>query len=365
MLPVALPFNLLSAGMFMIKEPASPLENVWRNGVIRIHLGAALLMLVYFLVLLYIRKTGRIGRRTDFFTYLIVLTILAEASVLVAVDQYVTTNITPFLVICTIMGVLFLIRPGISISIFLFAFVLFSIGIHVAQSRPDIVLTNQVNGLASAGIGISLSLIMWYGNKKNILQARKIQEQQEALQRINLELEKLSITDDLTGLNNRRFFNRSIKNEIERHRRSGKALSLLLMDIDHFKLFNDNLGHHEGDECLRKVAAVIRESAARPFDVAARYGGEEFAVILPYTDMNGARKVAQHLQENLEKAAIFHPNSPTAERITLSIGIAVIVPGRKSSAEDFIRCADAAMYRGKKEGRNCIREGSCPHHVTV
>ncbi|MBF0309908.1 MAG: diguanylate cyclase [Magnetococcales bacterium] len=174
---------------------------------------------------------------------------------------------------------------------------------------------------------------------------------EQRLQQLNETLSRLSRTDALTGLANRRAFDEILSQELKRCQRMGQTLALLLMDVDRFKAFNDTYGHPEGDECLRKLGEVLAACARRPGDLAARYGGEEFAVILPATTLEGAADVAGQIHAGLAKWAIPHTASATGV-VTVSIGMVLLPPERESTPEELIQQADKALYDAKQGGRN-------------
>jgi diguanylate cyclase (GGDEF)-like protein/PAS domain S-box-containing protein len=162
------------------------------------------------------------------------------------------------------------------------------------------------------------------------------------------ELERAVGSDWLTGLLNRRGFDELLANEVRRAARANQPLSLLLVDIDFFKRYNDSYGHQNGDECLKRVAHAISAALSRPGDIAARYGGDEFAVVLPDTDLSGALQVAENIRRRVGEVEA--PGvSPMA--VTLSIGgAAALLP--HAHPEGLIACSDAALYLAKREGRN-------------
>lgn len=169
-------------------------------------------------------------------------------------------------------------------------------------------------------------------------------------------LRKLAYRDGLTGLANRRQFDRSLKAEWRRCRRSSKPLALVMIDIDHFKQFNDLHGHQKGDDCLRCVAAALRSALGRPFDLVARYGGEEFVCLLPECDAPGARAIAQSLCHAVQALCIEHRGSQVAQVVTVSAGVASEVPTAQTSPEDLLARADACLYRAKTTGRNRVSD---------
>ena len=174
------------------------------------------------------------------------------------------------------------------------------------------------------------------------------------LELANNRLEKLSITDFLTGLANRRRFDEVLGLEWARAGRVGEPLALIMIDIDHFKKFNDRYGHQAGDECLKKVAFVLKGNLGRAGDLVARYGGEEFGVISAYTDHSRAQVLAEKIRRSVEDLALVHEDS-TLGIVTISLGIAVDSPEKAQSADDLVRAADTALYEAKTSGRNCIK----------
>jgi diguanylate cyclase (GGDEF)-like protein len=180
--------------------------------------------------------------------------------------------------------------------------------------------------------------------------ARK--QAESALQQANEELARLSTTDGLTGLANRRHFDAVLQAEWLKLRREKQPLSLVMADVDFFKRYNDTYGHQPGDLCLSSVAQAIRSQLKRPADLAARYGGEEFAAILPGTGPEGARHVAELVRGAVERLGLPHAASTATDHVTISVGVASVIPRDGALPDELIRLADEALYRAKKEGRN-------------
>ena len=186
------------------------------------------------------------------------------------------------------------------------------------------------------------------------LKTRALEQANEHLAAAIETLHRISTQDGLTGVSNRRHFDETLALEWRRAARNRAPISLLMLDIDYFKAFNDAAGHQAGDDCLRRVAQALRENLNRAADLVARYGGEEFAILLPETDGEHARTVAESLREHIESMQIEHAAAP-AGRVTVSIGLASVVPPRDgANAGEFIRCADAALYDAKRSGRNRV-----------
>jgi diguanylate cyclase (GGDEF)-like protein len=166
------------------------------------------------------------------------------------------------------------------------------------------------------------------------------------------KLEQLSMSDGLTGIANRRALDLRLKHDIELSVRQKSSISVLLMDIDCFKLYNDNYGHIAGDQCLKDISKIIDESLHRDSDFVARYGGEEFVCVLPNTDSKGAQEIAMHIIEKLRHNALPHMYSNVADYVTISIGIATSQPNALLTAEAIIKQADTALYAAKKSGKD-------------
>ena len=184
---------------------------------------------------------------------------------------------------------------------------------------------------------------------------RVLHENQRFLEEANRELTRLYSLDALTGIANRRFFDEVFTREWRRAMRERAPLSVVLIDVDCFKGYNDTYGHQAGDECLRSVASVLASVLKRPADLAARFGGEEFVIMLPATPPEGARMVAEQMRSGVEALDIAHTASVACPRVTISLGLATVVPERTSTAAALITAADQALYMAKREGRNQVR----------
>ncbi len=172
-------------------------------------------------------------------------------------------------------------------------------------------------------------------------------------------MRELSLTDSLTGVANRRSFNDTMESEWRRCARDGVAMAVIMADIDHFKDYNDTYGHQAGDLCLQQVSAALRRCAVRPPDLLARYGGEEFIVLLPQETRDGAEVVAQRILDEVRALHIPHARSSVGPYVTVSLGMASVMPTEGMDASTLIRAADALLYRAKHTGRDkyCASEG--------
>lgn len=191
--------------------------------------------------------------------------------------------------------------------------------------------------------------------KARIEREKELLKLSAELKKANQKLEKMALVDGLTGISNRRLFDKTLKKELKRARREKSNLALIMIDLDNFKAYNDTYGHQAGDECLKKAASILEENTKRATDFAARYGGEEFAVILPDTDKTGALKIAEDIRKGIIDLKIEHKNSDTSDYVTVSLGISTIKPEKEITQElikAFIEKADQALYQAKENGRN-------------
>ncbi|MEH2178992.1 PleD family two-component system response regulator [Nostoc sp.] len=184
---------------------------------------------------------------------------------------------------------------------------------------------------------------------KRLIQQSQLQQK---LETVNLELQRLVTIDGLTQVANRRRFEEYVSQEWQRLKREQRPLSLILCDVDFFKLYNDTYGHRVGDRCLQKIAQAFKDIIKRPGDLVARYGGEEFAVILPNTDTKGVTYVADIICRAVRALAIPHQNSQVSSYVTISVGFTTKIPQPDSDLEEMIAAADRALYEAKAAGRD-------------
>lgn len=234
--------------------------------------------------------------------------------------------------------------------------------VATAQSKKEILAEWQQSTLVMTGATV-LAVLLLAGVGARLVRQIMIRDELEAELRIakerllerNQELTVLATRDGLTGLANRRHFEETLRLELKRAGRTGAPLSLVLLDVDFFKKYNDQYGHVAGDDCLRQVAAALRGGLARPTDLAARYGGEEFAIVLPATGRVGARYVAERLRLAIMELGIVHAGNPPGI-VTISAGTCTFhgAPGEDEDPDAFVRQADALLYNAKAEGRNRV-----------
>lgn len=165
------------------------------------------------------------------------------------------------------------------------------------------------------------------------------------------QLRSVALTDGLTGVANRRRFDQDMVNIWRQSLRDQLPLTLIMLDVDFFKRYNDHYGHQAGDVCLQKIASALKQTLRRPQDLVARYGGEEFVCILPATGASGASHIAERLQQKIAVLQLAHADSELSDIVTVSMGLVTQIPNRGFSLEEFIQVADQQLYRAKEEGR--------------
>lgn len=213
--------------------------------------------------------------------------------------------------------------------------------------HTGIALAAFAGGILLAVSGILLPMQQVYRARE----ARLLRER-EQLEACNAALAHQAASDGLLGIANRREFDRVLELEWLRAARERQPLSLLMIDIDCFKCFNDSYGHQRGDDCLREVADTLRAAAARPGDLVARYGGEEMVVLMPHTGTEGAIRLAERIHAMLAERALPFPASPVAGHVTVSIGVSSMLPVRDADQAVLVRQADEGLYAAKESGRN-------------
>ena len=211
------------------------------------------------------------------------------------------------------------------------------------------VLSGQNRDLAAANVGLE---------QRVAARTRELAQANQNLTELNQRLEAISNSDGLLGIPNRRYFDARLDAEWRRAGREHQPLSLLMIDVDYFKRYNDRYGHQAGDNCLQGVARAISSALKRPGDVPARYGGEELAVILANTELDGAVTVARTIQRQLGELHIPQADSAVTDEVTISIGAATMMPGQQTSATMLVAAADRGLYSAKDSGRNRVCAGT-------
>lgn len=348
---VIVPLNIIHVGVFSQGDALAPDRVVaWRAGVMFSHLCMALLMTLLGLLAhgLLTRWRNPSGERAVLLGVLGVS--LGFAGLLGVVDQWVTPSITPVLVGCLGIGLVFLIRPVLALALFGVAGGVIAWALGLTQHDPAMLLSNRVNTLTGVMMGAALAILLWHKSAANTLLRRELQASNLTLERQQTELQRLVTLDPLTGLINRREFERLLSLELIRARRAAMPTTLVAIDLDHFKRVNDEFGHPVGDVLLQQVGQRML-GLLRPYDVLARYGGEEFMLLLPDTDQAAATAVADKLRAALQR----QPFDCVERGVTMSASLGVVTTSAsQANFEQLYELADQALYRAKQLGRNRV-----------
>ncbi|HHY81650.1 MAG TPA: GGDEF domain-containing protein [Clostridiales bacterium] len=296
-------------------------------------------------------------RYTGIFFIVFILMWCAGISLL---DQLTNGQVIVYTVAVLSVAITPIYEPGILFLVYLTIHLFFLIALPYFQESKQLIFGNSLNSTTFVIMSWAISFMRYkkqaeeFNNKKIILkkndELRLINMQ---LQEANQKLKIMSMTDSLTGVINRLNFETIINDEWSRCKRHSIPLSLIMVDIDFFKQFNDNYGHQAGDNCIKLIADVLKAYAKRSSDKVARYGGDEFVVLLPHTDKESALNLAEQMRKGVEEKSVPHLYSNVSDHVTISLGINTIIPSDESSIHEFISSTDKALYKAK-ERRNCI-----------
>lgn len=323
-------------------QPTTSVEIWWAGRITMLHGISAVCVTLMCGMTLYSKIKKHRWLNAKMIQNIFFMYVLAFGIALVTVDQAITSNITPFLLVCTIIGVFILNRPIDAFVQYLVAYIFFFIAIGQYQTEAAVLTSNRLNGLVFVTIGVFATTIIWYSERSNILQKRKILEQQK-------KLESAAYYDDLTGLINRRKWIELLNEEFERMKRYHHPGTILLLDIDNFKAINDQFGHPTGDTVLLEIATFVKKEL-RICDRIGRWGGEEFIVLLVETTIEKGIAVGEKLRNEIEKMEISVDSD--AINVTVSIGVASL-----DCEKDFLtsyKKVDQALYQAKNNGRNRV-----------
>lgn len=326
----------------------------------RIHVAVLLRLFVETpVVLVFMWRLERIDRETrERLAYLMAL-ITGAIGVYLSISSHDALGAMYLIALTMILlfnGGVVRLRFWMALRVSLSMLAMFAFGVGMADNPPVAVMASEALMMVSVSI---FTLFSSY-RAEHEERANWLMEQQQGLLReevehTNRQLEKLSRFDALTDLANRRYFDDFLQLSWTRAQREGQDVALLMIDIDHFKAYNDCYGHAQGDACIQRVAKSMTECLRKPEGLVARYGGEEFAVVLPATNLSEALAVAERLRQCVARQNIEHIDSPVSRQVTLSIGVASLkAGGRDASVAGLIACADAALYQAKSQGRNRV-----------
>ncbi|HEX7028765.1 MAG TPA: GGDEF domain-containing protein [Gammaproteobacteria bacterium] len=327
--------------------------------------------LVQYILYVAFNRESR-GRISFHYWYFLILAASAVSGLCWGLGlTYMLSRIEPQYHIFLIILLISLASAGITLAIRTSVYYAFQVSVLL----PVIVWLTLQSDITNAILGIFLLIFMvamWLfaGQVSRVLSnsfrlqlenqtlANSLKQSNARLQVLNEELTQLSATDSLTQVANRRYFDERFSSEFSRASRENTSLSVLMIDVDFFKPYNDEFGHLIGDESLQQVAMAIRDSLKRPTDLVARYGGEEFIVLLPSTGIEGAVQLAEEIRQKIESLRIAHPHSEVSQYVTVSLGVTGSFPGKSISKEQMLQKADEALYNAKALGRNRVE---CAH----
>lgn len=274
-------------------------------------------------------------------------------------DQFSSGQVIVYVMAVISIAITTLFEPVRLILIYSTVHLLFLIAMPFFQRSVQLALGNSLNSTTFVVMSWAISCMRYkkqvedFNNKKTILRINdELRIMNTQLQEANRRLKIMSATDGLTGVMNRVSFDSLIKAEWNRCKRHSFPLSLIMVDIDFFKEYNDNYGHQAGDRCVKTVATILSKYAKRSSDKVARYGGDEFVVLLPHMDHDSAIHLAEQIRKGVEERCLPHLHSPVADHITISLGVNTVIPSDDTTIDEFISNADQALYRAKKR-RNC------------
>ena len=295
-------------------------------------------------------------RRTGVFFICFILAWCARISLL---DQLSNGQVIVYVVAVIAIAITPFFEPVVLFLVYFTIHSLFLISMPYFQESSRLIFANSINSSTFVIMSWAISFMRYKKQAEDFINKKIILEKNKELRMINMQLqeanqklEKMSRTDGLTGIINRLYFEVKIKDEWDRCKRDSAPLSLIMVDIDFFKGYNDKYGHQAGDSCIKLIANVLTLYVKHPSDIVARYGGDEFMVLLPNTDKEDAINLAKQMRIAVEDKSIQHSYSSVSEHVTISLGINTTIPSDQSSIDEFIRNTDKALYMAK-ERRNC------------
>lgn len=328
---------------------------------VSMYIALLLAMIVFFIVFKMLQKNISENLKKIYVGGIFfIVSILIYCAGISLLDQLSSGQIIIYIIATIAVASTPIFEPIALLLIFIVIQVLFMIFLPYFQKSYSMLVANYFNSITLIVISWIIAFMRYKKQIDDFYMQKMLESKNEELnkmniklEKVNLKLEKLSQTDALTGIYNRLVFDKTLKLEWERCKRHFIPLSLIMVDIDYFKLFNDNYGHLAGDDCIRKIAEVLSSNARRASDTVARYGGEEFVLILPHTGKEDALRLAEQIREKVEGLGIPHEYSNVSHYVTISLGVASLIPSAGMTTDQFILTADNALYAAKRS-RNSI-----------
>lgn len=338
-------------------NPQNIAEENWRYGLIIVHSILVAVASIYCIIIFILENYEKERMVAKLITQISAVFIIMFIGVgIVGVDQYVTTSISPFIIFFLVASVVILLPPFVSAVIYTLIYGVFYVVMGIMIQNPNILLSNRFNGFTTLIMALGLSGMLWYYFTNNESQKNQITKQNKFLEEQKLELEQLNYRlgvlasmDSMTQLLNRREFEIKVNTEMNVFREEGFTSSMVIADIDQFKLVNDTYGHPVGDELLKQFSLLLK-AVLRDKDLIARWGGEEFVIMIHEANPNDAYRIAERLRQKIEKTT-FHIDEHNI-KITASFGIAPLISTDDEPLYSSYLKADKALYRAKDNGRN-------------
>ena len=338
-------------------NPQNIAEENWRYGLIIAHSVLVAVASIYCIVIFILENYEEERMIAKLITQISAVFIIMFIGVgIVAVDQYITTSISQFIIFYLVASVVILLPPFVSGVIYSLIYAVFYVVMGYVIQSPSILLTTRFNGFTSLVMALGLSGMLWYyftnnENHKNQIkkQNKDLEEQKIELEQLNYRLSVLASMDSMTQLLNRREFEIKVNTEMNVFREEGFTSSMVIADIDQFKVVNDTYGHPVGDELLKQFSLLLK-AVLRDKDLIARWGGEEFVIMIHEANPNDAYRIAERLRQKIEKTT-FHIDEHHI-KITASFGIAPLISTDDEPLYSSYLKADKALYRAKDNGRN-------------
>ena len=324
----------------------------WEKMIVLAHIAMAGLMLIVFLLSLLLSRQMLPKKLAYPLQYIAFISVLALGIAATTIDQRVTSNITPYIMACLLSATVILIRPVYSMLMFMGSYFTLFFFIEMTSTSIETLWSNRVNAMTVMAISFLISVLMWRNNYIHIRQKRHIDAQQIQLKKINRELNQMAYYDSLTGLHNRRHFDRVIKKEISRMQRKDYSSCLVMLDIDYFKIANDTYGHPAGDKLLIQISNLLSRNI-RKYDTLCRLGGEEFIILLPQATLDDGLAAAENLRKLIDAYRFTADKEPV--HLTASFGVALLNPSEDPALINQYNIVDHALYLAKQSGRNCVK----------
>lgn len=339
--------NLLHVVVFVLMRFDDPLRSAWAHQIAAAHGAMALLMSVMGWMSRRAQTRASPSSPMRLLPEGVCVMILAWAVALTVMDQAISTSINAFVNAAVGVSIVFLLRPRSAATILVLGWCALAWALGSTTENTALLTTNRMNAASASALALLVSILLWRRYAQAELLQRALADTNRQLELQRAELETLATRDPLTGLFNRREFVRQAEHELARAQRLGGVLSLLMVDLDHFKLINDRFGHPAGDEVLRHVARLMTQTV-RQTDRIARFGGEEFVLLLPDTPEADALRLADKLRQQLADTPVAGVGIP----VTASIGLACMPAGKTLTLDTLLQQTDRALYQAKHQGRN-------------